>query len=134
MSCVLTVPQPWLEETTSELSLAYLLEGSCGGGFYNGGQLWTRASIETITFILHKPSKPSLYLFLSLLLDLEARSSHLGVLGLWFGRFMVFVGFPRTSSSEIETLSQFTLFHAMRWSWGTQPGFLLDGRELESFL
>lgn len=40
--------------------------------------------MENVTFILHKPSKPSLYMFLWLLLDLEARSSQLGVLGLWF--------------------------------------------------
>lgn len=133
MSWVLTVPQPWFGETTSELSFGLLartaVESSCGGGFIEGH--WTRASMETITFFLHKLSIPSLCLFLWLLLGLEARSSNLGVLGLWFPYFSIK---GRTISSEIQTPSQLTLFHVMRWSWDTQPGFHVDGSELEGFL
>lgn len=50
---------------------------------------WTRANTDTIIFILYKPLKPSLDFFLWLLLGPEARSSHLGVLGLWFPFFFL---------------------------------------------
>lgn len=49
------------EEATSELSFGLpartAVEISCGGGVEGH---WTRASVETITLILGKPSNPSL--------------------------------------------------------------------------
>jgi len=80
--------------------------------------------METVTFILPKPSKPSLYLFLRLLLDLEARSSYLGVLSFLFLN-TIFLGLARLRERCCPNLLCFTL-------WGGLGAHSLDSCWMEA--